>query len=423
MKKAFEQNVSRAKPRLRLGGMVATVAEEQITAKAQPELAEQPEPQLDLAAAMKARVEKANAPKLSASEAVQRAIDESAPHHAMVEQIAQSIASEPIAPVARARGLKQEQVGAAPVAKQVQLESAPVAKQVQVQAAAVVDEPVVARAPAQPIEVAQVVQPVARAAEVEMASPIKTLVSAPVAAIEPPSRVVEVQTEAPPAPDFHEELSPELRRERLKERLKSVRENPRPEPLPATVAETGLRAVERISGLQTEVTRLKALNLALTQDLEAARRTAEKATEEARSRMEEARRLTTQMEERAKLLSELERELSALEGERDESLLKLQEARQTLDASFKERESLNQEIARRDAALAESLSEEERLAAELETAHEDTSSLRRTLDAVSQERDTLARQVSELTAERAELMEARRALEAVHRALSQAAAR
>ncbi|MFN0061889.1 MAG: extensin-like protein, partial [Myxococcaceae bacterium] len=61
--------------------------------------------------------------------------------------------------------------------------------------------------------------------------------------------------------------TPEVRRERLRERLKAVRENPRPEPLPATAAEAGQRAVERIATLQAELTQVRALNLALTQDL------------------------------------------------------------------------------------------------------------------------------------------------------------
>ena len=47
----------------------------------------------------------------------------------------------------------------------------------------------------------------------------------------------------------------------------------------------------------------------------------------------------------------------------------------------------------------------------------------RSVDALSAERDTLARQVADLTAERAELLEARKALESVHRALTEAARR
>jgi predicted nucleic acid-binding Zn-ribbon protein len=244
-------------------------------------------------------------------------------------------------------------------------------------------------------------------------------VQEPRAAVEPPAPEVEIQT--PPSP--REELDPSARRERLKERLKAVRENPRPEPLPASVAEAGLRAVERISALQTELTKVKALNLTLTQDLEVSRRQAEKATEEARLRMDEARRLAADMEGRVKLLGDLERELAALEGERDEALLSLQEARQALQAAAQERTALEAAVAEARKALTDSLSEEERLAGELEVAKDEAATLRRAVDALQGERDVLAQQVASLTAERTELLEARKALEAVHRALSQAVVR
>jgi chromosome segregation ATPase len=250
--------------------------------------------------------------------------------------------------------------------------------------------------------------------------PPRARVEAPArAALEAPPAVVEVQS----APIPMEELDVDGRRERLKERLKAVRENPRPEPLPETVAEAGVLAVERISALQTELIKIRTVNLALTQDLEATRRQSERATEEARLRMDEARRLSSEMEGRAKLLNDLERELGALEGERNEALLALQESRQQLDAREQEKDALKSEITKQQLALAESLSEEERLAAELESAHETSTNLRRSTDALRTERDTLARQVSDLTRERAELLEARKALEAVHRALSQAVSR
>jgi DNA repair exonuclease SbcCD ATPase subunit len=243
-------------------------------------------------------------------------------------------------------------------------------------------------------------------------------VAKPRAAAMAPPAVVEVQ-----AVPVHDELDASERRDRLKERLKAVRENPRPEPLPDTVAEAGVLAVERISALQTELVKVRTLNLALTQDLEATRRQAERATEEARLRMDEARRLSSEMEGRAKLLNDLERELGALEGERNEALLALQESRQQLDAREHEKDALKAEIGKHQQALAESLSEEERLASELETSYEASNGLRRSTDALRIERDTLARQVSDLTRERAELLEARKALEAVHRALSQAVSR
>jgi DNA repair exonuclease SbcCD ATPase subunit len=348
MKKAFEQNVSRAKPRLRLGaftGVVDPSAPEEAQEPAQA-LAQEPEQALaaepapvpeppsashDLSAEVRARVERARAPRPTASEVIDAAL----------------------------------------------------------------------RAPA--------VQ-----APHEVEAP-----AAPVARVEAPEHEVEVQTPAPPK----EDLDNQARRERLKERLKAVRENPRPEPLPASVAEAGLRAVERISALQSELTKVKALNLTLTQDLEVSRRQAEKATEEARLRMDEARRLATDMEGRVKLLADLERELAALEGERDEALLSLQEVRQAMQAQAQERTLLEAAVAEAKRALADSLSEEERLAGELESAKDEAAALRRTVDTLQGERDVLAQQVASLTAERAELLEARKALEAVHRALSQAVSR
>jgi DNA repair exonuclease SbcCD ATPase subunit len=345
MKKAFEQNVSRAKPRLRLGAFTGVIdpAAPDESPESMPEqaLAQEPAPARpsapepmpaaeapavasthnDLSAEVRARVERARAPRPTAAEVIEAAL------HA-----------PPAAPVAR---------------------------------------------------------------------------------VEAPEHEVEVQTPAPP----REDLDTQSRRERLKERLKAVRENPRPEPLPASVAEAGMRAVERISALQSELTKVKALNLSLTQELEVSRRQAEKATEEARLRMDEARRLATDMEGRVKLLGDLERELAALEGERDEALLSLQEARQAMQAAAQERTTLEDAVAEAKKALTDSLSEEERLAGELETAKDEASALRRTVDTLQGERDVLAQQVASLTAERAELLEARKALEAVHRALSHATMR
>ncbi len=341
MKKAFDANVSRARPRVRLGllgdaavgevteSAVETIAERvaqevSVHSRPTPPVAQRYEPMPvvpDLAQAIRARATEARAPKTSAVEALQQAL-----------------------------------------------------------AQVVFEKPRAAAAPAE---------------------------------------VVEVQS-PPPA---MEELNPGERRDRLKERLKAVRENPRPEPLPDTVAEAGVLAVERISALQTELVKVRSLNLALTQDLEATRRQAERATEEARLRMDEARRLSGEMEGRVKLLNDLERELGSLEGERNEALLALQESRQQLDARESEKDALKTEIVKSQQSLAESLSEEERLAGELEASYEAASNLRRSTDALRGERDMLARQVSDLTRERVELLEARKALEAVHRALSQAASR
>jgi hypothetical protein len=372
MKKAFDANVSRARPRTRLaaflsegGGLegVESAAEVAVEAIARQVALEAQPVVPDLSQAVKLR---AKAPRSSSAvEALQAALT---------------------APVA----------SAAPVQTTV------------VQVERSVPPPVAA----------QVERPVARTAP----APVAPVAVAPVRAhVEAPATVTEVQT-APP-PSVQPEAEPGERRERLRERLKAVRENPRPEPLPDTVAEAGVLAVERISALQTEVTKARAMNLALSQDLEAARRQSERATEEARLRTDEARRLAKEMEGRVTLLTELERELASLESERNDALLALQEARQGLEASDQEKLELKAALTAKDSEIEESLAEEERLAAELEAAHDLASGLRRSADALKTERDTLARQVSELTRERAELLEARKALEAVHRALSSAAAR
>ncbi|RKH15911.1 MULTISPECIES: extensin-like protein [unclassified Corallococcus] len=519
MKKAFEQNVSRAKPRLRLGAFTGALdpAEptEAAAAEAPPPVAESP----DLSAEVRARIERGRAPRPSAAEAIEAALN--APSaRAQPPQAAQglpAVTAPTFSPVSHALSalvspdarreeeetppapwLEHESPEAAPAwnvaATQPAEESAwdadavsPVSHREVAEAVAasawsvsaaqvaqlnestlesfavepVAAEPTPARAEpaarteAPPVTFASPPPAMARA-EAPRAAPVtfagpppgvqfdgrmgvqalrmpeaepmttyaavqaSTVTTAePVARQEAPPAQVEVQTPAPP----QEAMDSESRRERLKARLKAVRENPRPEPLPATVAEAGQRAVERITHLQADLTKVKALNLTLTQDLEVARRQAEKATEEARLRMDEARRLTAEMEGRVKLLADLERELAALEGERDEALLSLQESRQALQAASREHDSLEQVVARGKQALADSLAEEERLAVELESAKDESASLRRAVETLQGERDVLAQQVASLTAERAELLEARKALESVHRALSQATMR
>ncbi len=369
MRKTFDANVSRLKPRTRLGallakdesmlsmplGTVESIAE-RVANEAKPTLAE----------SVKARIVQ-RADKPTAAQALAQAIDEPP---VMTEATA----------FAADRALEAERRMAA-------VHAAPT-------------PPVSARIETVPAPVA--------------APPLAPMVSHATVAV--------TQTLSPSAAEV-ETAAPAERRERLKERLKAVREHPRPEPLPDTVAEAGVLAVERISALQTELTRVRALNLALTQDLEGARRQAERATEEARTRMDEARRLASEMEGRAKLLTELEAELESLEAERNEALLSLQDSRQQLDLAAKRRVELEATLDAKNTEVDECLAEEERLAGEVERAQKALTASERTNTVLKTERDTLARQVADLTRERTELLEARKALEAVHRALSQAVSR
>jgi hypothetical protein len=404
MKKAFEQNVSRAKPRLRLGALTGLIDPAAEPAPPEPDVsAEAPEAPTaeapDLSAEVRARIERARAPRPTAAEAMDAALRSPEPTYAPE--------AAPAAPVTYASPAPAPEAlleHAAPAAAPVTFAAPPAALHLD------------GLASGSPPEA----HPMTQASAHASLPHVTAAVAEPVARVEAPPPHVEVQTPAPPRDEAQDSAD---RRERLKARLKAVRENPRPEPLPATVAEAGQRAVERITHLQSELVKVKALNLSLTQDLEVSRRQAEKATEEARLRMDEARRLSSEMEGRVKLLADLERELSALEGERDEALLSLQETRQALQAAAREREALEDEVARGKQALVDSLAEEERLAGELESAKDESTSLRRTVEALQGERDVLAQQVASLTAERAELLEARKALESVHRALSQATVR
>jgi hypothetical protein len=364
MKKAFDANVSRARPRLRFGAAGSLGA---------------PEPQslegVEAIAAQVAREEVHLAPSVT-------------------DELSQVVKARAAAHARRA------------TAEELLHE-------------ALADQDTSARAPVPvPVPVTTPTPVAAEATGVE-SFPAHESAWGTVAQAEPPPEVVEVQTPPPPEPVVDQGA----RRERLKSRLRAVRENPRPEPLPDTVAAAGHLAVERISTLQSELTKAREHNLTLTQDLEAARRQAERATEEARLRMDEAKRLAAEMETRAALLTELEQELEALEAERNEALIAVQDSRLRSEGQEKEKLELTQALAAKDQEVDECLAEEERLAAELQATRQTAATLRRSTEVLTQERDTLARQVTDLTRERTELLEARRALEAVHRALSSATLR
>ena len=444
MKKAFDQNVSRAKPRLKLGGPApepaaseARGADEdwvyEVAAQVagQPSAAEAPTAREVLAAAARASAEEAA--EAEAEEALRRSRMEEALREAAVVAEPVVIQEEEhvtVGVAARARaGTANGSASGATTVVSGPAGSARRAVEVDPRSAgrASTSVPPPARSSAPPSSRASAPPPAPSHRPAPPAAPVASAVERRPAAtvrietvVAPPAVATPVARRAEPPPPVDDNAA---RRERLKERLRSVREHPRPEPLPASVAAAGVLAVERIAQLQAELTQVKQHNAALQHDLNVARRAAERATEEARGRVEEARRLAAQMEERAGLLAELERELQSVEGERDESLLAVQEARTEAAAEREQREHLTADLAKKDAELADSLSEEERLAGELERFRDDTLHLKKSVEVLSAERDTLARQVADLTAERAELLEARKALESVHRALTEAARR
>ncbi len=221
----------------------------------------------------------------------------------------------------------------------------------------------------------------------------------------------------PPSAHSEDDFS-SARRERLHQRLKAVRDQPGVQPLPETVAEAGTLALQRIASLQEELKRSKDANAELTQRLEGTRRRADQATEEAGYRLEEAKRLAGTLSSRSKLLSEIEEEMKTLESERDEAILALQAIRKEQAESAEQLLQSSASMLGLKKELQECLVEEEKLVNELEQARASAESFRVAAEDYSRERDTAIRRVNELTSEREQLLDARRALEAVHRALS-----
>ena len=369
MKRAFDANVSRAKPRLRLGAALASGGDAQ-------------------------------------SDAVAAAAVEAIARQVAVEPLADDGGGAALAEALKARSPTGEAAAAPPRAG---ASAHPFAER---------QAPVAAPPAVRPFQANTATAQAPHGSR--LARSALSPRAAPEATALPPPDAVEVQTEVDDAPTAP---PPAARRERLKERLRAVREAPRQDPLPNTAAEAGLLAVERIASLQVELEKARALNQAVVLDLDASRRQAERATEEAKSRSEEAHRLTGELEGRARLLTDLESELSALESERDLTLSALQDARQALGATADDVRGLTASLAKKEAEVEECLAEEERLAGELEASETKAAALERSAKALAEERDALAKQVADLTRERAELLEARKALEAVHRALSSAARR
>lgn len=367
MKKAFDANVSRAKPRVRLGPLG----------------------------------DETEAAQASAVEAIAQAV-------------AQENAAAPLASQLKERiAASREQRPSAVAALRDAIAAPPAEGHTNEQRAVAVPAP----APA------MVVRAQTPAAEVQhVDSPAPATPSMVAMGVEVPRGVaaLPIEERSSVLPSAEES---KLRREKLRNRLQAIREQPQQEPLPDTVAEAGIRAVERIASLQNELSKARALNASLTHDLDVARRESERATAEAKLRMDEAKRLVDEIGQRTTLVADLELEMSELEAERNEALLTVQEVRRSLEATALELSQQKQETTRREAALAESLAEEEKIAAELEASQGAALALRQSLESVQAERDALAQQVTSLQRERSELLEARKALEAVHRALSHAVVR
>ncbi len=229
--------------------------------------------------------------------------------------------------------------------------------------------------------------------------------------------------EDPPAPatDVH------ARRERLEKIKRKVAEAARPQPRVHPIPADPARAAESVLGLvrdlEAELVRAREREEALRGDLDDSRRELSRAATEGRTAVERLDVTEKELEEKRSVLSDLLGEMQALEEERDESVRRAQ----ALAALDEERAKLLEDLGRRadeeTRLRAEREAEVERLSEELRFAGTEGARLRAAVGELARERDTLGADLDLALAERDELAEAKKALEAVHAALSQARAR
>ncbi|HEX9242598.1 MAG TPA: hypothetical protein VF875_09185 [Anaeromyxobacter sp.] len=224
-----------------------------------------------------------------------------------------------------------------------------------------------------------------------------------------------------PATDVHS------RRERLEKIKRKVAEAARPQPRVHPIPADPARAAESVLGLvrdlEAELVRAREREEALRGDLDDSRRELSRAATEGRTAVERLDVTEKELEEKRSVLSDLLGEMQALEEERDESVRRAQ----ALAALDEERAKLLEDLGRRadeeTRLRAEREAEVERLSEELRFAGTEGARLRAAVGELARERDTLGADLDLALAERDELAEAKKALEAVHAALSQARAR
>ncbi len=213
------------------------------------------------------------------------------------------------------------------------------------------------------------------------------------------------------------------RLEKIKRKVAAAARAPTRLDAPAEPARAGESALALVRDLEAQLARSREMEDSLRADLSQARGELARAAAESRGAGERLAAAEKALAEKQAVLAEMLPEMNALEEERDEALRRAQ----ALAALDEERQKLLDEVTRRaeesEKALSETRAEGERLSSELDARAADEARLRSGLTEVARERDALARELGETRSERDKLLEARRALEQVHQALSQARAR
>lgn len=219
----------------------------------------------------------------------------------------------------------------------------------------------------------------------------------------------------------------DARRKRLENVKRKVGEAVRPEIHIEPVPEDPALAVESVLGLvndlEARLFRSREDEKALRIELAEAKAELTRTVDDGRTASGRLVQAEAQLGEKRKVLGEMLFEMGALEEERDQAVRMVQ----VLTAKDKQQQlefdDLKSSYTEMQRALDESKTEEERLADELDDRVAENARLHVLLSEITKERDTLARNVEQLRSERDELTEAKKALEKVHHALSQARAR
>ncbi len=234
-------------------------------------------------------------------------------------------------------------------------------------------------------------------------------------------------TEAEHTAAFAEAPDLQARRERLLQVKRKVEAAARPAPamptLPETPGRAGESALALVRDLEGQLQRARDVEVALRADLDQARAELGRGAAESRRTVERLAAVEQQVEEKRAVLQEMLGEMSALEEERDGAVGRAQ----ALAALDEERQGILDGLSARaeqaEESRAEAEAELERLGAEFDERAADAARLRAALAQVTRERDDLARELAEARHELAELADARKALEQVHEALATARAR
>jgi DNA repair exonuclease SbcCD ATPase subunit len=195
------------------------------------------------------------------------------------------------------------------------------------------------------------------------------------------------------------------------------------EPVPEDPVLAAESVLGLVSDLEAQLSQSRELEKSLRAELAEAKDELSRTINDGRTSSGRLAQAEAQLVEKRKVLEEMLFEMGALEQERDQAVRMVQMLTgkdQGRQHDFDELRSRCDELQQ---ALDESKVEEERLNGELDDTIAENTRLHSLLAEITRERDNLIRNTEKLTRERDELAQAKKALEKVHQALSQARAR